>query len=120
MKFRVPVPIFEFPQAVLPPIPCKHCLQLEGPGKFRGLFCLQPKRRMNAPFSGASGADAYVFPNTGRDEMKTLTATLALTVLFLSAGAFAGNHQRMASPAPKANMTVIEKNQSWPAAGWSA
>lgn len=48
--------------------------------------------------------------------MKTTAATLALTIIFLSAGAFAGaNHN-----APQrtltfnANVTVIEKNQNWP------
>ena len=49
--------------------------------------------------------------------MKTLIATAALTIMFLSAGAFAGNNSRMApSVANPANVTVIEKNQSWPAA----
>lgn len=45
--------------------------------------------------------------------MKTLTATAALTIMFLSAGAFAGNNHRLV---PAANLTVIEKNQSWPVA----
>ena len=51
--------------------------------------------------------------------MKTLTATAALTIMFLSAGAFAGNNSRMAPSAANlgnTNVTVIEKNQSWPAA----
>ena len=47
--------------------------------------------------------------------MKTLAATLALTIMFLSAGAFAGN-TRIAEPAPSGGITIIEKNQSWPAA----
>jgi len=47
--------------------------------------------------------------------MKTITATLALTIMFLSAGAFAGN-TRIAEPMPSGGLTVIEKNQPWPAA----
>lgn len=51
--------------------------------------------------------------------MKTLTATAALTVMFLSAGAIAGNdpHQPRATLVQPANMTVIMKNQSWPVKG---
>lgn len=45
--------------------------------------------------------------------MKTLAATLALTIMFLSAGAFAGN-TRISDSA--GGITVMEKNQSWPAA----
>lgn len=47
--------------------------------------------------------------------MKTLAATAALTIMFLSAGAFAGN-SRMSSVADSTgnNLTVIEKNQAWP------
>ena len=44
--------------------------------------------------------------------MKTISATAALTMMFLSAGAFAGNI-RLPDPG---GMTVIEKNQAWPAA----
>ncbi len=44
--------------------------------------------------------------------MKTLAATAALTIMFLSAGAFAGNTQL----AGTGGLTVIEKNQAWPAA----
>ena len=48
--------------------------------------------------------------------MKTLIATATLTVMFLSAGAFAGNnHPRHG--VHNANLTVISKNQSWPVAG---
>jgi hypothetical protein len=43
--------------------------------------------------------------------MKTL-ATLALTVAFLSAGAFA-KHPAPA-PAKLVNLTVVTKNQAWP------
>ena len=49
--------------------------------------------------------------------MKTLAATAALTIMFLSAGAFAGNNHRVPASAANltsANVTVIEKNQSWP------
>jgi hypothetical protein len=52
--------------------------------------------------------------------MKTLTASLILSVMFLSAGAFAGNSHRAVQKdvAPKVeNVTVILKNQAWPAAG---
>jgi len=51
--------------------------------------------------------------------MKTLTASLILSIMFLSAGAFAGNSQRASltiMPKPE-NVTVILKNQSWPLAG---
>ena len=48
--------------------------------------------------------------------MKTAAATLALTIMFLSAGAFAGSTPQAPhrSLAFDANVTVIEKNQNWP------
>ncbi len=47
--------------------------------------------------------------------MKTLIATLTLTILFLSAGAFASNNS--APVRVHGNVTVIEKNQAWPIQG---
>ena len=55
--------------------------------------------------------------NVSREEtMKTTAATLALTIMFLSAGAFAGSNQHAShrTLAMDANVTVIEKNQNWP------
>jgi outer membrane lipoprotein-sorting protein len=51
--------------------------------------------------------------------MKTRIATAALTVMFLSAGAFAGNDRPVVQPlgAHNTNMTVISKNRSWPVRG---
>lgn len=51
--------------------------------------------------------------------MKTLTASMLLSVMFLSAGAFAGSGTtpNFATAAKPENVTVIEKNQSWPLAG---
>jgi len=52
--------------------------------------------------------------------MKTLIATATLTVMFLSAGAFAGGaHPGLADATlyNPANLTVIAKNAAWPAAG---
>lgn len=47
--------------------------------------------------------------------MKTLAATAALTIMFLSAGAFAGNSPiAPATDSTGNNLTVIEKNQAWP------
>ena len=49
--------------------------------------------------------------------MKTIIATATLTIMFLSAGAFAGNNHRLVQPAANlinTNVTVIEKNQDWP------
>ena len=48
--------------------------------------------------------------------MKTTVATAILTVIFLSAGAFAGSGIRkpVTATAQHANVTVIAKNQSWP------
>jgi len=45
--------------------------------------------------------------------MKTAIATAALTIAFLSAGAFAGNTPTKA-PVQVWNVTVITKNQPWP------
>ena len=48
--------------------------------------------------------------------MKTSLATAALTIMFLSAGAFAGGkpgNPLQVAPTP-ANVTVIEKNSAWP------
>ena len=51
--------------------------------------------------------------------MKSAIAITALTVVFLSAGAFAGNNHRLARPAgfTGSNVTVIEKNQAFPVFG---
>ncbi len=51
--------------------------------------------------------------------MKTLTATAILTVMFLSAGAFAGvsHRQTAAAVGGTVNVTVAVKNQAWPLAG---
>jgi hypothetical protein len=51
--------------------------------------------------------------------MKTLTMTAILSIMFLSAGAFAGDSHTLISTAPARveNITVMVKNQAWPAAG---
>ena len=54
--------------------------------------------------------------------MKTLTMTMILSVMFLSAGAIAGASrstpgQLATASANAANVTVISKNQAWPLAG---
>lgn len=54
--------------------------------------------------------------------MKTLTTTAILSIMFLSAGAFAGESRNAQPVAPAAvinasNITVVEKNQAWPPAG---
>lgn len=48
--------------------------------------------------------------------MKTTAATFALTILFLSAGAFAqvNGPANPAAALNTANLTVIEKNRNWP------
>ena len=56
--------------------------------------------------------------------MHTRIATATLTVMFLSAGAFAGGthghsprHQQAATLAQPIHMTVINKNMAWPLPG---
>lgn len=51
--------------------------------------------------------------------MKTVIATATLTIMFLSAGAFAGNDNRTATVANTQiiNVTVISKNGQWPVKG---
>ena len=51
--------------------------------------------------------------------MKTLLATATLTIMFLSAGAFAGNNTQTAPVAKSqiTNVTVISKNGQWPVKG---
>ena len=53
--------------------------------------------------------------------MKTLTTSIILSVMFLSAGAFAGSNHgvqpMMASASNPANVTVITNNAAWPPAG---
>ena len=51
--------------------------------------------------------------------MKTLLATATLTIMFLSAGAFAGNDTQTAQVAKFqiTNVTVIAKNGQWPVKG---
>jgi hypothetical protein len=54
-----------------------------------------------------------------RLKMKTLIATATLTVMFLSAGAFAGSDKNLTQLAanPIVNVTVISKNSQWPVRG---
>ncbi len=52
--------------------------------------------------------------------MKTLIATAALTIMFLSAGAFAGSnvhHTPASLVVDTAHITVINKNMAWPLPG---
>ena len=51
--------------------------------------------------------------------MKTMIATATLTIMFLSAGAFAGHENQMATVAKSqiSNVTVIIKNGQWPVKG---
>ena len=51
--------------------------------------------------------------------MKTLTASMILSVMFLSAGAFAGSSRTVMAPVLTKidNVTVINKNQAWPLPG---
>ncbi|MBM3520718.1 MAG: hypothetical protein FJX63_08115 [Alphaproteobacteria bacterium] len=47
--------------------------------------------------------------------MKTAAATLALAIMFLSAGALASNNKpAQIIAAQPVNITVIVKNQAWP------
>jgi hypothetical protein len=48
--------------------------------------------------------------------MKTLIATATLTIMFLSAGAFAGSDKSVTQTAASSivNVTVISKNSQWP------
>jgi hypothetical protein len=51
--------------------------------------------------------------------MKSLIATIALTLIIMSAGAVASighNHPAVRNPAVF-NVTVVHKNENWPAAG---
>lgn len=47
------------------------------------------------------------------------TVTIALSIVFLSAGAFAGDRHPMVQPlrVENANVTIVAKNQPWPRAG---
>ena len=49
--------------------------------------------------------------------MKTLIATATLTIMFLSAGAFASNNKAPTKLQESVNITVIAKNQVWPVPG---
>lgn len=51
--------------------------------------------------------------------MKTLSTTVLLSIMFLSAGAFAGvNHKVNPTVTAKGpNITIAVKNQTWPVAG---
>lgn len=53
--------------------------------------------------------------------MKTLTATAILSIMFLSAGAFAGDNRKApdvnVSTIKAENVTIVNKNQAWPPAG---
>ena len=51
--------------------------------------------------------------------MKTLIATATLTIMFLSAGAFAGNDtsSTLVAKTQNINVTVISKNGQWPVKG---
>lgn len=53
--------------------------------------------------------------------MKTLTTSIILSLMFLSAGAFAGSnrgvHPAVLQLSIPANVTVVTKNAAWPPAG---
>lgn len=51
--------------------------------------------------------------------MKALIATATLTIMFLSAGAFAGNDtpSTLVTKSQITNVTVISKNGQWPVKG---
>lgn len=54
--------------------------------------------------------------------MKTLTTSIILSVMFLSAGAFAGSSRDLHPAAIRAaaqtdNVTIVTKNAAWPPAG---
>ena len=53
--------------------------------------------------------------------MKTMTTSMLLSVIFLSAGAFAGGnrdvHSTHSVAARPDNVTVVNKNRVWPPAG---
>ncbi|PZF78356.1 hypothetical protein DK847_00595 [Aestuariivirga litoralis] len=53
--------------------------------------------------------------------MKTLTTSIVLSVMFLSAGAFAGSsrgvHPAVMPAASPANVTIVTKNAAWPPVG---
>ena len=53
--------------------------------------------------------------------MKTLTTSIILSVMFLSAGAFAGSNRDaqpvIVSTVNTANVTVVSKNAAWPPVG---
>jgi hypothetical protein len=53
--------------------------------------------------------------------MKTLTTSIILSVMFLSAGAFAGSsrgvHPVTLTASTPGNVTVVTKNAAWPPAG---
>lgn len=72
-------------------------------------------RRAQGPHQQETGASVK--------SMKTFSATLLLTIVFLSAGAFAGHSHRydrhVAVPI-NANVTVIKKNQDWPKFLWNS
>jgi hypothetical protein len=83
-------------------------------------FKTQDERAIRAPFQGA----LIVFIECStlsleETQVKTLVATAALTIIFLSAGAFAGTDTRNATVAksPITNVTVIVKNGQWPMKG---
>jgi hypothetical protein len=80
---------------------------------------------MNEAFSTASKAMVQPFCRPRRfldgvKMMKTLTTSMLLSVIFLSAGAFAGpDHDTLrapAAPAASENVTVIAKTGVWPPA----
>lgn len=53
--------------------------------------------------------------------MKTLTTSIILSAMFLSAGAFAGSNRgidpAIVAAASPANVTVVTKTAAWPPAG---
>jgi len=78
---------------------------------------------MNAAFTFSSIPGVQLFSNGPRSlarskKMKTLTTSLILSVMFLSAGAFAGANRTaphlIAAPAKIGNVTTVNKNGVWP------
>jgi hypothetical protein len=76
---------------------------------------------MNGPFSPGSGVGMQLALNNirsllGRETMKSLIATAALTFVFLSAGVVhsIGKNAAAVRPAVSHNITIVYKNQAWP------
>lgn len=112
--------MFPIPRQYFPPSPANTACNSNPGSKDPGLFYGWHADAEPAPCNFSILTRVLL---SGEKQMKTLIMSMILSVMFLSAGAFAGarhegSGQLGAALSKPGNVTVVSKNQAWPLAGW--